>query len=57
MISYHRVSWWTRILKNLRVSDFRIFCRIDYEEVIIIIVNVDLRKRENRASKYKINLF
>jgi len=35
-------------LFRIRVGDFRILYRIDYEEIIIIIVSVDSRKRVYR---------
>ncbi|WP_394298292.1 type II toxin-antitoxin system RelE/ParE family toxin [Methanosarcina barkeri] len=35
-------------LFRIRVGDFRILYRIDYEEIIIIIINVDSRKRVYR---------
>lgn len=32
-------------LFRIRVGDFRVLYRIDYEEIIVIVVDIDLRKR------------
>lgn len=35
-------------LFRIRIGDFRVLYRIEYEEIIIIIVNIDSRKRVYR---------
>ncbi|WP_410508810.1 type II toxin-antitoxin system RelE/ParE family toxin [Methanosarcina hadiensis] len=40
-----RIYGTSRKLFRIRVGDFRVLYRVDYEEVIIIVVDIDLRKR------------
>jgi mRNA interferase RelE/StbE len=43
-----RIYGTSERLFRIRVGDFRILYRIDYEEIIIVIVSVDSRKRVYR---------
>lgn len=40
-----RIYGTSEKLFRIRVGDFRVLYRVDYEEIIIIVVDIDLRKR------------